>query len=171
MQEIIASFIETGDYEGEGTGMVGAIRYLTKKELAELRTSSDKEKLSMEVMNAAAAERALLRALSDDLASGFAKVNLSKSKKASLKPFLIEIEILYSLRNRGYPEELAKLKMLKGKTDFPDHSLIFTFRKIGQDAKGKDKYVIKTIKFVKTEDNKPSKSDPDSFIGPDGTFA
>lgn len=59
--------------------MVGAIRYLTRKELAELRTSSDKEKLSMEVMNAAAAERVLLKALSDDLASGYAKVNLSKS--------------------------------------------------------------------------------------------
>lgn len=80
--------------------MVGAIRYLTKKELAELRTNSDKEKLSLEVMNAAAAERALLKALSDDLASGFARVELTKSGKAALKPFLVEIEILYSLRNR-----------------------------------------------------------------------
>lgn len=164
MQEIIASFIETGDYEGEGTGMVGAIRYLTKKELAELRTSSDKEKLSMEVMNAAAAERALLKALSNDLASGFAKVNLSKSGKASLKSFLIEIEILYSLRNRGYAEELAKLKILKRKTDSSDHSIVFTFRKVGEDKDGKPKYVIKTIKFEKNEEEKPSRSEPDSFI-------
>ena len=69
MQEIIASFIEAGDYGDEGVGMVGAIRYLTKKDLAELRTDSDKEKLSMEIMNAAAAERALLRVLADNFES------------------------------------------------------------------------------------------------------
>lgn len=65
MDEIIASFIETGDYSEEGHGMVGAIRYLTKKELAELKAVADKEKLSEEVQNAAVAERFILSGFSE----------------------------------------------------------------------------------------------------------
>lgn len=115
-------------------------------------------------MNASAAERSLLRALADYLPSGSATIELTKSKKNDLKKYVPEIELLYSLRNRGYPEELAKLKILKKKSDSPDHSVVFTFRKIGEDSNGKPKYVIKTIKFVKTEVEKPSKNGPDSFI-------
>ncbi len=114
--------------------------------------------------NAAAAERALLKSLSAYLESGSATIQFTKKGKAEIKSLLAEIEILYSLRNRGYPEELAKLKILKKKSDSPDHAIVFTFRKIGEDANGKPKYVIKTIKFVKTEVEEPSKNGPDSFI-------
>lgn len=138
--------------------MVGAIRYLTKKDLAELRTSSDKEQLSIEVANAAAAERALLRALVDSLEFRYAKVKLTKEGKAALKPYFAEIEILYSLRNRGYAEELAKLKLLKPKTKSSDYELVFSFRKTSEG-----KFVIKSIKFEKIEEAKPVTSDPDVF--------
>ena len=91
-------------------------------------------------------------------------MELTKTGKAKLKPFFTEIEILYSLRNRGCAEELEKLKVLKSKSDSSDHAIVFTFRKIGEGKDGKPKYVIKSIKFEKREPERPSKSESDSFI-------
>ena len=157
--EIIADFIETGDYEGEGRGMVGAIRYLTKKELAGLKTASEKEALSLEMLNAAAAERKLLGALSDYLETGSATVPLNKEGKATLKPYFAEIKLLFSLRNRSNAEEVKKLSLLGARQKSDDTDLVFLFRKTSEG-----RFVIRGIRFRKREAEKPDTKAPESFV-------
>lgn len=113
----------------------------------------------MEMLNAAAAERSLLGALSDYLESGSATVPLNVQGKATLKPYLADIKLLFSLRNRSNPEELKKLSMLGAKAKSADTDLVFLFRKTTEG-----RFVIRGIRFQKRETEKPDSKAPESFI-------
>ncbi|MFZ3232332.1 MAG: hypothetical protein WA194_02160 [Patescibacteria group bacterium] len=70
---------------------------------------------------------------SEILPYGGARVRLTKAdKEKNLKPFLKDIELLYSLRNRNNPEELAKLKLLNPKTKSSDYDLVVLFRQTSE---------------------------------------
>ncbi len=111
------------------------------------------------MLNAAAAERSLLGALADYLETGSATVPLSKEGKATLKPYLAEIKLLLSLRNRSNPEELKKLPLLGAKSKSADTDLVFLFRKTSEG-----RFVIRGIRFQKREIEKPDSKAPNSFI-------
>lgn len=57
--ELIADFIETGDFQGP-RGFSGAIEYLTKKDLSALRTRSERNALSNELRRVSRAEASII---------------------------------------------------------------------------------------------------------------
>lgn len=124
-----------------------------------MKSTSDKEALSLELLNAAAAERSLLEALSDYLESGSATVPLNREGKTTLKPYFAEIRLLFTLRNRSNPEELKKLSLLSARAKSADTDLVFLFRRTSEG-----RMVIRGIQFRKRETEVPGSKTPESFV-------
>ncbi len=61
--ELIADFIETGDFQGP-KGFSGAIEYLTKKDLSTLRSRSEKQALSQDLRRVSQAESSIVEGFS-----------------------------------------------------------------------------------------------------------
>ncbi len=57
--ELIADFIETGNFRGL-KGVAGAIEYLTKKDLSALRNQSERSALSKDVRRVSRAESSII---------------------------------------------------------------------------------------------------------------
>lgn len=144
--ELIADFIETGNFHGP-KGLSWAIEYITKKDLSELRTKSEKNALSTDLQRVTAAERFILEGFSAFLSSRGVKIILTEYEKTkNIRPFIPDIAMLFRLRNRRNPEELRKLEILQSLTDTSEYSLVLHF----WVRKDTSEFFIQSIRIEKT---------------------